>query len=163
MARRNGDYVAPWGPDGSLLHYPTDGRRFSHYEDTKTGERLEREQIWEEYQEIFTDHFGAQQTRLARRAMRGHYQLVYTEPDWRPNDPFHATLQLDSLRSGRSAKYVVWTAANSPSDTRTYPMFVTDLLDVVAAGVAPGGIVSGRWMVRKRGANYGLRLMKDGE
>ena len=33
-------------------------------------------------------------------------------PDWRPNDPFTATLTIDEVRSGRSAKYLMWTDAD---------------------------------------------------
>lgn len=74
---------------------------------------------------------------------------------WRDNDPFHATLQVVDMRSGRSAKYVILKHPNS-DDERAFPMFVTELLDMLAATTVHHGIVSGRWQVRKRGQNYGL-------
>lgn len=80
---------------------------------------------------------------------------------WLPNDPFHATLRLDSTRSGMSAKYVIWVSPNS-NDPRTFPMFVTDLVDTIQhAGRIERGIISARWMVRKRGQNFGLVLAPE--
>ena len=145
--------TAPYDPKtGSLLHHHSDGRHFSHYADPATGERLEREQIWE--------RVAGPDGTFVERLLR-EFTLVYTEPDWRPNEVFHACLQIDSTRSGRSAKYVIWTpVAPGPDDRRTYPMFVTDLVEVLRAGVERGGIVCGRWIVAKRGQNYGLKVAR---
>lgn len=149
---------APYSTNGSLLHYPADGRTFSHYE-SDAGERLERSDIWETIQETSPHPWG----RLERQK-RDDWKLVMTEPDWRPNLPFHAAFQIDSMRSGRSAKYVILTPVNAPDDPRTFPMFVSDLIDVAQRqGILVGGVMSGRWMVAKRGMNYGLRLAKDEE
>jgi hypothetical protein len=73
---------------------------------------------------------------------------------WATNDPFEVWLTIESVRSGRSAKYVVWT---SPLG-RQFPMFVTDLVDMIKRGSVSGGRCKGPWMVRKRGMNYGLVL-----
>lgn len=75
--------------------------------------------------------------------------------DWRSNDPFHATLQLDEVRSGRSAKYVILTPPGD-TDNRQFPMFIADLLVMLKENTVKHGIVSGRWCARKRGQNYGL-------
>lgn len=76
-------------------------------------------------------------------------------PEWRRNDPFSATLWLAETRRGRSAAYFIWRSG----DGREYPMFISDMLQLVQSGVTikPGGAVSTRWMVTKRGANYGIR------
>lgn len=84
----------------------------------------------------------------------------YVDGPTLPNDPFHATLRLTGMESGRSAKYVMW-AAVSETDGRTWPMFVADLLDLLQHGTVTGGVASGRWQVRKRGANYGLARAVD--
>jgi hypothetical protein len=77
---------------------------------------------------------------------------------WYPNEPFHAALQITGTESGYSAKYVMLRTANS-DDPRTFPMFVTDLVDAVAnIPLIENGIMHGRWMVRKRGQNYGVAL-----
>lgn len=77
-------------------------------------------------------------------------------PDWRPNEPFEAVMTIElGVTSGRSAKYVHWR----DQDGHQFPMFVTDLVDVVANGSISQGAVRGLWMVAKRGANYGLRLV----
>lgn len=81
--------------------------------------------------------------------------------NWRDNDPFEATIRLDSMRSGRSAKYVIWTNVDTGA---TYPMFVVDLIELTTrAGIVNGvATVKGPWMVRKRGQNYGLILAPEG-
>lgn len=80
---------------------------------------------------------------------------------WKPNDPFHATLRLSAMRSGYSAKYVIWKPLD-PADTRSFPMFIADLLDVVqSAKCIENGVISARWMVRKRGQNFGLVLAPE--
>ena len=89
--------------------------------------------------------------------------LTVTSPDyeWRPNTPFEECLTLEGMRSGMSAKYVIWRTM----DGRTFPMFIADLIDLVrrAENGILGGQVTARWMVSKRGKNYGIRLAKDGE
>ena len=74
---------------------------------------------------------------------------------WRPNEPFHATLCVDQLRSGRSAKYFILTPPGD-SDGRQFPMFAADLLAMLKETTVAGGVTSDRWCVRKRGQNYGL-------
>lgn len=75
-------------------------------------------------------------------------------PDWRPNVPFAKTLRLVETRRGRSAAYFIW----HDEDGREFPMFISDMLGLVQSGVAiAGGTVTTRWMVTKRGANYGIR------
>lgn len=80
---------------------------------------------------------------------------------WYPNDPFHAALQVFGMKSGYSAKYLMLRTPNS-DDPRTFPMFVTDLADAVASiPLIEHGIMQGRWMVRKRGQNYGVALAPE--
>lgn len=148
---------APYHPvSGSLLHYPGDGRAFSHYV-SDAGERLERSDIWQTTSE--------NENGRIEKVIRHDWKLVYTEPEWRDNVPFYAALQIDSMSSGRSAKYVILTHITSVGiDFRTYPMFVADLIDLsVRRGIDKGGFMHGTWMVAKRGANYGLRAAKEDE
>ena len=75
---------------------------------------------------------------------------------WLPNDPFIATLEITHMTRGYSAKYVNWMSPHADDD-RVYPMFVTDLLDLMRnVDRIERGIVTTRWKVRKRGQNYGL-------
>lgn len=153
---------APYSADGSLLHYLNDGVRFSHYE-SDAGERLVESDIWEDIPGR-QDEYG-RWTHAIRRWKRDDWKRVMTEVDWRDNLPFQASLQIDHMMRGRSAKYVILKPVDTYGfDTRSFPMFVADLIDVAVAGLfQPGGIVSARWMVAKRGANYGLRLAKEDE
>ncbi|WP_155375787.1 hypothetical protein [Catellatospora vulcania] len=70
------------------------------------------------------------------------------------NEPFAATLTLVSGNRGRSAAYFLWRDGAG----RTYPMFMSDLVDVLMVKLVDRGVVNGRWQVRKRGQNYGLAL-----
>jgi hypothetical protein len=80
---------------------------------------------------------------------------------WYANEPFRAALQISGMMSGYSAKYLILRAPNS-DDPRTFPMFVTDLVDAVShIPLIEHGIMHGRWIVRKRGQNYGLALAPE--
>lgn len=80
--------------------------------------------------------------------------------DWRENKTFHAVMTLqDGVTSGRSAKYVNWR----DDQGHGFPMFVSDLVDLVVNGYVEKGKVDYWWMVAKRGQNYGLRLAKEDE
>lgn len=82
----------------------------------------------------------------------------YVDPEWRDIEPFHATMTLEpGVTSGRSAKYVHWR----DQDGHQYPMFVSELVDLVVSGAAKeGGVAEGDWIVCKRGANYGIRYVR---
>lgn len=108
------------------------------------------------------DRFGSLLHWAEPRYSAGRYGGMSETVTWRPNEPFHATLRLDSTRSGRSAKYVIWVSPNGSVDPRTFPMFVTDLVDTIQhAKQIDHGIISARWIVRKRGQNYGLALAPE--
>jgi hypothetical protein len=80
---------------------------------------------------------------------------------WYPNEPFTASLKITGMKSGYSAKDLMLESAD-PLDDRTFPMFVVDLVDVVCTlRDIRNGVLHGRWMVRKRGANYGLALASE--
>lgn len=76
---------------------------------------------------------------------------------WRSNEAFEATLTMISMTRGRSAAYLLWKA----SDGRVFPMFLSDLVDVLAGKVIDHGVVHGVWQVRKAGHNYGLALVSS--
>ncbi len=81
----------------------------------------------------------------------------FAEPEWRPNEPFEATVKITGMRRGRSAKYLM--CQDSADEKIFYPMFVADLLDLMPKTVILGGVVKGWWRVGKRGSNYGLRFL----
>jgi len=81
---------------------------------------------------------------------------------WRNNEPFHATLSIDGARSGRSAKYVILSSPQGGPDTPMFPMFVTELIETMRlCPLIRHGIIDGRWIVCKRGRNYGLRYWPE--
>lgn len=90
-------------------------------------------------------------TKLAEYAGFGESRY-----DWRPNDPFEATLTLDHLERGRSAARF-WFV--DEEGTR-YPVFGQGLVDMLAQVTLDHGTVRGRWIAVKRGANYGIELVE---
>lgn len=80
-----------------------------------------------------------------------------TDARWVPNDPFCATLHLEGHKRARTAAYFLWRDEND----RAYPMFMTDMFNLVNDAVVVTGTVTGQWIVCRRGRNYGIRL--DGE
>ena len=81
----------------------------------------------------------------------------FHDPDWKAIEPFTATLHLVEMHRGRSAAYFEWCdeAGNK------YPMFMSDMFEVAKRGIGDGGRVFARWIVKKRGQNYGVGLAKD--
>ena len=77
---------------------------------------------------------------------------------WRAWEPFTDGLRFEGFSRGRSAAY----ALLSHEDHRVFPTMLADLEDFLKRGqlvrgrlTPPLGLV---WAVRKRGANYGVRL-----
>ena len=144
MTARKSAFLVPYTKNGSLMHYEQSS--YSHHVD-RDGNVISHQQLvemtWPERQE---------------RGVRP----VLDEPDMRPNDPWSGTLRLVDYQRGRSAARFIWEADGDPEgNKRTYPMFMTDMLDLVKHGVQPGGLVHARWDVAKRGANYGIRLAAE--
>lgn len=81
-----------------------------------------------------------------------HYP--WGDPTWVDNDPIFLTLTLQGTERGRSAAYFVWTDPMG----RRWPMFLTDMVDLLRTEDVKLGKVSAMWQVRKRGANYGIAL-----
>jgi len=96
---------------------------------------------------------------------------------WTVENPvFSGRLRFDSIERGQSAAYFhVTVLSASPSSVPTedgvaiellgtqVAMFMTDILDVLKSKLIQNGEVSGTWTFQKRGQNYGLRMVKDGE
>lgn len=76
---------------------------------------------------------------------------------WEQVTPFDDDMKIDGMRSGRSAKYVI---LKSVATGRTYPMFVSDLVEFVRHGDIFNGVLHGTWTGSKRGMNYGIKAVK---
>jgi hypothetical protein len=78
--------------------------------------------------------------------------------------PFYAVMEIDGMRTGRSSKIVILKDVETG---KTYPMFVSDLVDGIAKGnfeIRPatpteGGRIVAYWTGSKRGANYGIKAV----
>lgn len=81
---------------------------------------------------------------------------VETKPEWREVVPFPMTLRYKGYARGYSAAYFLWEDAEG----HEYPMFLTDLDNILKLGYAGSTIVT-MWIVCKRGQNYGIRLVND--
>lgn len=97
--------------------------------------------------------------QLQQYAASGYGDPEYGWPgeEWRDNEPFHATLLILEMYSGRSAKGVWWI----DGDGNRYPMFVSDLVDTLKIANVRNGEITGKWLVSKRGQNYGVRFFEE--
>lgn len=82
------------------------------------------------------------------------YGAYGTPIDWRPNEPFKATLTVKMLERGRSAARI-WF---EDPDGRRYPMFGQSLIETMQKLVFTNGTAEATWIVVKRGANYGIEI-----
>lgn len=85
--------------------------------------------------------------------------VVRHEPYWIDAEPFGATLIFAGFRRGRSAAYFMWRQViPGTAQVLEYPMFMTDMADLVEFDVIEYGVVRGTtWEACKRGQNYGIR------
>ena len=78
--------------------------------------------------------------------------------EWRDNVTFPATLLVDTYERGRSAVRVIMRDC---ATNVTYPMFISDFVDLAKSGRIVYGEAGGRWIGGKKGSNYGLRLASE--
>lgn len=91
----------------------------------------------------------------ALREYAGGYEK---DLEWKPNEPFTATLSIVSLERGRSAARF-WF---EHSETGVlYPVFGQGLVEILAKSNVYAGEVSGTWIVVKKGQNYGIELYEE--
>ena len=78
--------------------------------------------------------------------------------EWRPVSSFTTHLTLDHVTRGRSSVVFVW----KDSDGHSYPMFVSDLEELITKTmVAYGETLTCTWTIKKKGQNYGIALARD--
>lgn len=75
--------------------------------------------------------------------------------EWRPNQPFNASLRIIGTERGQSAARYI---AEDIETGCQYPMFMTEMLAIVQTATIDRGVIAGTWIACKRGANYGIRL-----
>lgn len=84
----------------------------------------------------------------------------YGTVEWRPNNEFHAELEIVNVSRGRSS--VVFNYRDVKTGT-IYPLFASSIEDVLRRATVRNGRVSGYWWVVKKGQNYGLELVEPEE
>ena len=77
----------------------------------------------------------------------------YGDIVWRDNVPFEATMEVVGYERGRSAVRVILRDEGH----RKFPVFISDLVDLIMTSEVHDGKVSGTWMGTKKGSNYGLK------
>lgn len=81
--------------------------------------------------------------------------------EWVPPFAFTATLTIEGLHSGRSAK---WVTFREEASGRVYPMFIAELVSLIKLGnIEVGGHVTGCFKVVKRGSNFGIERVTEHE
>lgn len=86
----------------------------------------------------------------------GSPEYPFPGVEYRPNEPFEATLTLVELERGRSAARFWWTDGET-----YYPMFGQGLVEMLNGVVLDHGVVPGKWIAVKRGANYGIERYEE--
>lgn len=81
---------------------------------------------------------------------------------WRDNTVFFATLFYKTWERGRSAVRIIW----EDSEGHTFPMFMKDMdtllsTEGIGKSLSGRGVTAGRWIVVKRGANYGISRFEE--
>lgn len=91
----------------------------------------------------------------------------YGQKGWETvHQPFHAVMEIDGMRTGRSSKVVVLRDINTD---KSYPMFVADLVRGIQSGLlgvefddgSGTGKINAWWTGSKRGANYGIKAVRN--
>lgn len=81
--------------------------------------------------------------------------------DWRTKgwieilQPFYATMTIDRMYAGRSAKGIILKDEGGTE----YPLFIKDFVDLAKNGTVSNGKITGFWTASKRGNNYGVRFV----
>jgi hypothetical protein len=78
--------------------------------------------------------------------------------DWRPNDPFQATMRVYKLERGRSAARI-W--AVDEKNNVMYPFFGDTFVETLKHVDSLKGEFSGTWIVVRKGSNYGIELYQQ--
>jgi hypothetical protein len=86
-----------------------------------------------------------------------HYPISYDDHAMKEVPPFCARLTLTGSLRGRSAAYFMWKDETGAS----FPMFLSDMTDLLNNGSVVKGVAAEQWQICKRGANYGIRRVKD--
>lgn len=87
-------------------------------------------------------------------------ERTFTGPYWRDPRPFRAVLVYEGYARGRSAAYFMWRHATTGA---RYPMFMTDLDEMLRTRTIPIQGVHATWIECKRGQNYGIRVATAAE
>lgn len=75
--------------------------------------------------------------------------------EWRQNEEFTATLRFDCFERGRSAAHAIFR----DDDGHRFPMFLRELAELMTKEEFRAGKIHGRFIVVKRGANYGTKYL----
>jgi len=89
--------------------------------------------------------------------MLASYVYPGNDVEWRPNDPFEATLELVHSSRGRSS--AVYIYRDIATNIR-YPLFLSSVEFMLRHATIKAGQVTGVWQVVKRGQNYGLDMLE---
>lgn len=79
---------------------------------------------------------------------------------WKENYIFDDDLKFDGFHRGCSSAGATFKSLN---DGKKYNVFLKDLADIINSDALQSGIIHGQFTFVKRGYNYGLRYVKEGD
>jgi hypothetical protein len=80
------------------------------------------------------------------------------EFDWVEPAEFTDTFEIKDWTRGRSAAGI---NLKSKTTGGAYYMMISNLFELLSTATISGGEVTGRWIVKKRGANYGIQYLGE--
>ena len=82
------------------------------------------------------------------------YGVTAENVEWVDQRQWTETLKLEGSNRGRSSVQFIWVSVTTG---KRYPMFLTDLTDLLFLSVISDACVTETWEFCKRGCNYGIR------
>ena len=79
--------------------------------------------------------------------------------EWRDVEPWWDTMLVVGQQRGRSAAFFLLVSSNGDS----YPMFMSDALEMMKTATIANGTITGTWTVIKKGRNYGVQFLRKGK
>lgn len=111
-----------------------------------------------EAKEELAEGFEASNSRATEARWREwlEFRIAEYEYEWREPWEFTDTFKIEGYGRGRSAAYFNLTSQTSGLSC---VMMMTDICDLVTSATIEKGVVTGRWIFCKRGANYGIKYL----
>lgn len=114
-----------------------------------------------EAKEELSEGFAASKSTATEGSWRNWLErrIAEYEYDWREPWEFEDIFKIEGYGRGRSTAYF---NLRSLTSGLTCVMMMSDIYDLVTSATLINGVVVGRWIFCKKGANYGIKYLGPG-